>query len=65
MATLSPEEIQRVTEARKTLEKQKKDFETVLSKGAQTIISARLVSHLTEAHMKAIYPMALELVIKQ
>ena len=65
LATLSPEEIQRVTEARKTLEKQKKDFETVLSKGAQTIISARLVSHLTEAHMKAIYPMALELVIKQ
>nr|XP_022330228.1 signal transducer and activator of transcription 5B-like isoform X2 [Crassostrea virginica] len=42
LATLSPEEIQRVTEARKTLEKQKKDFETVLSKGAQTIISARL-----------------------
>uniref|UniRef100_K1QUZ5 Integrin beta n=1 Tax=Magallana gigas TaxID=29159 RepID=K1QUZ5_MAGGI len=42
LATLSPEEIQRVTEARKTLDKQKKDFETVLSKGAQTIISARV-----------------------
>lgn len=42
LATLSPEEIQRVTEARKTLDKQKKDFETVLSKGAQTIINARV-----------------------
>lgn len=43
LTTLSPEEIQRVTEVRKTLDKQKKDFETVLSKGAQTIISARVV----------------------
>ncbi|XP_061181038.1 signal transducer and activator of transcription 5A-like [Saccostrea echinata] len=42
LATLSPEEIQRVTEMRKNLEKQKKDFESVLAKGAQTLINARV-----------------------